>query len=109
MISALEAQIRGQGRWGQSSVPGFSGGWAPGQVRGNLPEEGATLRPEPRAKARLAQHSLSRAEEKATGEARKMAGLSSEDPGPAWLTSLVRMESGRRGPQLGPGLTACGQ
>lgn len=57
MISALEAQSRGQGRRGQSSVPGFSGGRASGQVRGNLPEEGATLRPEPRAKARLAQHS----------------------------------------------------
>lgn len=29
---------------------GSSGGWAPGQLRGDAPEEGATVRPEPQAK-----------------------------------------------------------
>ena len=34
---------------------GFGGRWAPGQVAGDPLEEGTTLKPEPRAKARLVQ------------------------------------------------------
>ena len=54
MISALEAQ--GGAGGGDSQVGrGFGGRWAPGQVAGDPLEEGTTLKPEPRAKARLVQ------------------------------------------------------
>ena len=36
---------------------GFGGRWAPGQVTGDPLEEGAMLKTEPRAKARLVQDS----------------------------------------------------